>query len=151
MVVSNGQRMTKKPSICHCSKISLLVPIFFRKKWKRYSIRLFLPVDKRYASTTGMQTMLSLFWKHKVQSAAFSTLPDERIRNCRQNCLKKGKTTESCCPLSTRATLRHGFPRAGMTCNWWCNFEGNVEGSDELAAKSGISGILTNTNPIREY
>ena len=36
-----------------------------------------------------MQAMWSIFWKHKVQSAVFNSLPVERIRNCRQNCAKK--------------------------------------------------------------
>ena len=43
-LVSNGQSMTKKPSICHCFKISLLVPIFFWKKRKRNFQKVFLTI-----------------------------------------------------------------------------------------------------------
>ena len=59
---------------------------------------------------------------------------------------KKGNTTKSRCPSSTRATLCHGFPRAEIPLIM-CNLRVML---DDLAVKSGTP-ILTNTDPKLEY
>ena len=105
---------------------------------KRYSLRLFLPFDKRYPWTTGMQAMWSWFWKHKKsnqqhsavyrmnESSAVDKIVPKKVRPQRVGTRRQ---QELVCVMAIQELEWHEIDDV--------EFEGNVEEIGELAAKSG--------------